>query len=108
MAKGFTFIPNPGLEVALLTSPELGAWLNTLGPAGVRTARRLVHKRRHFLEESIDYAVGLDNRGFILRIFAEDFKAVWHEFGTVHNPGAHYLRGALTTLAPGARFEASA
>lgn len=105
MPRGVTYVPNPGLEPALLNSPQMRTWLNALGPPGVATARRLVHKRFHFIEESIDYDVGLNDGRLVLRIFATDFKAVWHEFGTVNNPAAHYLRGAITTIAPGARFE---
>lgn len=95
---------NPSFEEQIMGS----RWLRELVEDATRdvvvAARRLAPRLHGFVIESIQGVVGPDelHRYAIGRVFAGDFKAAWHEFGTRNMHPHPFLLPALEETLPGA------
>lgn len=104
MATGkVTFRLNPGFEEQIMGSSWLRALMEELVRQVGTAAQRLSPYAHGHLRRGIKGVVGVDvGRWIIGRVFDDDFKAHWHEFGTRKMHPHPYLRPALSETLPGA------
>ena len=89
------FDPDPKFEEEMRRSPDLRAHLEQLAKAAAERAQQLVPVKTGALRDSIEGVVDYDQRGFVGRVDAHDFKAGWVEFGTVRRAARPFLRPAI-------------
>lgn len=97
------FVPNPAFEPLLLRSTVLRQHLSELGDRTVEAIVPHARRRLGILQDSIKHAPTTGDQGKLVeRVFSDDFKAPWHEFGTSKKeaqpfmaPGAVDVFGAI-------------
>lgn len=96
---GSRFVSDPLAERKLASwsgmIPELDAIVKAAESVAVATAP--IESGRY--KESISSDVGFDQRGKIIgRLRADDWKAIWIEYGTIKTPAHATLRRAMESL----------
>lgn len=111
--EGVEFRMNPTFERDLLArNPDLAVSLAARGRVVAGIARDLAHKLSGALADSVAFEVGVAPWGalgiprVIAHVYATDFKAHFHEFGTRKMPAHPFLLPALRQGMPGASIRA--
>lgn len=92
------YIPNPGFEEEWLASEDALELVAPIAEAAATQAEQLAPEDYGYLKDSIEAEVGLVNGVATGRVNAHDFKAAWHEFGTINNPATPFLRTSMESV----------
>lgn len=96
------YVPDPTFEAELLASPEMRTFMASLTDDVADEAERLAPRRLGHLAAGVEGDVELVAGVWVGRVWDDDFKAAWHEFGTRKMHAHPYLRPALYRILPGA------
>lgn len=96
------FEPNPAFPAESVRTEELGVSIGELVGVMAEGAQQDAPYRTGALEASIEGGVALIDGHWVGRVWASDFKARWHEFGTRYMDAHPFLRPQLERALPGA------